>query len=97
MNIEEDSLGDAIRMVGPRLIQVHSNENNRGTPGAGHVPWQEVAQALKDINFDGVFVIESFTNKVKSIARAAAIWRPLAKTQDDLAADGVVFLRELMK
>lgn len=97
MNIEEDSLGDAIRMVGPRLIQVHSNENNRGTPGAGHVPWKEVAQALKDINFDGVFVIESFTNKVKSIARAAAIWRPLAKTQDDLAADGVVFLRELMK
>jgi D-psicose/D-tagatose/L-ribulose 3-epimerase len=97
MNIEEDSLGDAIRAVGPRLIQVHSNENNRGTPGKGHVPWQEVAQALKDINFDGVFVIESFTNKVKSIARAAAIWRPLAPSQDALAADGVIFLKELMK
>jgi D-psicose/D-tagatose/L-ribulose 3-epimerase len=97
MNIEEDSMGDAIRAVGSRLIQVHSNENNRGTPGKGHVPWQEVAQALKDINFDGVFVIESFTNKVKSIARAAAIWRPLAPSQDALAADGVVFLKELMK
>jgi len=97
MNIEENSLGDAIRLAGPRLIQVHSNENNRGTPGAGHVPWKEIAQALKEINFDGVFVIESFTNKVKSIARAAAIWRPLAKSQDALAADGVIFLRELMK
>ena len=32
-------------------------------------------------------VIESFTQKVKSIARAAAIWRPLAETQDALAAD----------
>ncbi len=96
MNIEENSLGDAIRLAGPRLIQVHSNENNRGTPGAGHVPWQEVAEALKEINFDGIFVIESFTNKVKSIARAAAIWRPLASSQDALAADGVVFLRELM-
>jgi len=97
MNIEENSLGDAIRKVGPRLLQVHSNENNRGTPGAGHVPWKEVAQALKDIKFDGVLVIESFTSKVKSIARAAAIWRPLASSQDALAADGVVFLRDLMK
>jgi len=97
MNIEEDSMGDTIRRVGSRLIQVHSNENNRGTPGAGHVPWKEVAQALKDIKFDGVMVIESFTSKVKSIARAAAIWRPLAPSQDALAADGVVFLHKLMK
>jgi D-psicose/D-tagatose/L-ribulose 3-epimerase len=97
MNIEENSMGDAIRRVGSRLIQVHSNENNRGTPGAGHVPWQEVAQALKDIHFDGIFVIESFTNKVKSIAKAAAIWRPLAPSQDALAADGIIFLKKLMQ
>ena len=45
---------------------------------------------------EGAIVIESFTNKVKSIARAAAIWRPLAATQDDLARDGVAFLRRLM-
>lgn len=96
MNIEEFSMGDAVRKVGSRLIQVHTNENNRGTPGAGHVPWKEIGQALKDIKFDGVFVIESFTNKVKSIAKAAAIWRPLAATQDALAADGVVFLKGLM-
>jgi len=97
MNIEENSLGDAIRLIGSRLLQVHSNENNRGAPGAGHVPWTEIAQALKDVNFDGVLVIESFTNKVKSIAKAAAIWRPLAVSQDALAADGVVFLKELLK
>lgn len=97
MNIEENSMGDAIRSVGPRLLQVHSNENNRGTPGKGHIPWQEVAKALKDIQFDGVFVIESFTSDVKSIAKAAAIWRPLAPSQDALAADGVTFLKELMK
>jgi D-psicose/D-tagatose/L-ribulose 3-epimerase len=96
MNIEEDSIGDAVRRVGSRLIQVHSNENNRGTPGAGHFPWTEFAFALKDINFDGIFVIESFTDKVKSIAKAAAIWRPLARSQDALAADGIVFLKKLM-
>jgi len=40
-------------------------------------------------------VIESFTPGVKEIARAAAIWRPLAPTQDALAADSLRYLREL--
>ncbi|RPJ00517.1 MAG: sugar phosphate isomerase/epimerase [Chloroflexi bacterium] len=96
MGIEEKSLGDAIRAVGPRLAQVHSCENDRGTPGTGHVPWADVAAGLKAIHFEGPVVIESFTNKVKSIARAAAIWRPLAASQDSLAQDGVKFLKQLL-
>jgi len=97
MNIEEQSLGDAIRAVGRhRLQHVHACENDRGTPGTGHVPWQDVAAALKDIGYDGLVVIESFTSKVKSIARAAAIWRPLATSQDALARDGLAFLRGLL-
>lgn len=96
MNIEEKSLGDAIRSVGSRLAQVHTCENDRGTPGSGHVRWAEVAQALRDINYSGPLVIESFTPKVKSIARAAAIWRPLATSPDALAGDGLKFLKDLM-
>jgi D-psicose/D-tagatose/L-ribulose 3-epimerase len=94
-NIEERSLGDAIRAVGPRLRHLHSCENDRGTPGSGHVPWNEVSAALHDIGYDGPVVIESFTDKVKSIARAAAIWRPLADTQDALAQDGLKHLRKV--
>lgn len=96
MNIEEKSIGDAIRAVGPRLRHVHACENDRGAPGSGHVPWEDVAQALKDINYDGPVVIESFTAKVKSIARAAAIWRSLAPSQDALAEDGLKFLKQLL-
>jgi D-psicose/D-tagatose/L-ribulose 3-epimerase len=96
MNIEEKSLGDAIRSVGPRLKHVHACENDRGAPGSGNVAWDEVAAGLKDIGYDGPVVIESFTSKVKSIARAAAIWRSLAPSQDALAADGQKFLRQLL-
>ena len=96
MNIEERSIGDAIRAAGKRVRQIHTCENDRGAPGSGHVPWQEVAQACRDIGFDGPYVIESFTNKVKSIARAAAIWRNFAPTQDALAEDGLKFLRKLL-
>lgn len=96
MNIEEKSLGAAIRAAGPRLIHLHACENDRGAPGSGNIDWDDVAQGLKDIHYDGPVVIESFTAKVKSIARAAAIWRPLAPNQDALAADGVKFLKELL-
>jgi len=96
MNIEEKSLGNAIRAVGPRLKHLHACENDRGAPGSGNVTWQEVAKALKDINYQGPVVIESFTSKVKSIARAAAIWRALAPSQDTLAQDGLIFLRQLL-
>jgi D-psicose/D-tagatose/L-ribulose 3-epimerase len=96
MNVEEKSLGDAIRAAGPRLAHLHACENDRGAPGSGNVTWGDVKQGLVDIGYDGPVVIESFTAKVKSIARAAAIWRALAPTQDDLARDGLKFLKQLL-
>jgi D-psicose/D-tagatose/L-ribulose 3-epimerase len=96
MNIEEKSLGAAIRAVGPHLLHFHACENDRGAPGSGNVTWNDVAQALREINYDGPVVIESFTNKVKTIARAAAIWRAFEPSQDALAQNGVNFLKKLL-
>jgi D-psicose/D-tagatose/L-ribulose 3-epimerase len=96
MNIEEKHLGKAIETAAPYLVHVHSNENDRGTPGSGHVPWADVAAALKKVKFDGAMVIESFSAENKTIARAAAIWRPPAPTQDELASEGLKFLKQLM-
>lgn len=96
MNVEEKSLCEAIRSVGNRLGHFHACENDRGAPGSGHVPWNDVAQGLQEIGYSGPVVIESFTAKVKSIARAAAVWRPFASSQDALAAEGLAFLRGLL-
>jgi len=94
MNIEEKSLGDAIRLAGDRLGHFHACESDRGAPGSGNVAWDETIKALKDVNYDGSIVIESFTNKVKSIARAAAIWRAFEPSQDALAENGLRFLKQ---
>jgi D-psicose/D-tagatose/L-ribulose 3-epimerase len=96
MNIEEKSIGEAIRAAGKRLKHLHGCENDRGAPGSGHVPWQEVAAAVKDVGYDGPVVIESFTSKVKTIARAAAIWRSFEASQDALAQNGLKYLRGLL-
>jgi D-psicose/D-tagatose/L-ribulose 3-epimerase len=96
MGIEEKSLGNAIRRCGPRLRHLHACGNDRGAPGNGHLPWDEVAAALIEIGYRGPVVIESFTAEVRSIARAAAVWRPFEASQDDLARDGLVFLKRLL-
>jgi len=98
MNIEEKNTHDAIRRAKGRLFHFHACENDRGAPGSGvNIDWDGVAKGLKEINYDGDAVIESFTPKTKSIAAAAAIWRPLASTQDNLAKDGLSFLRNLLR
>ncbi|MCC7021637.1 MAG: sugar phosphate isomerase/epimerase [Thermomicrobiales bacterium] len=94
MNIEEKDPAAAIRLAGDRLIHFHACGNDRGAPGADPIPWQPIVAALREVGYDGALVIESFTPDNQTIARAAAIWRSLAPSQDALAADGLAFLRQ---
>jgi D-psicose/D-tagatose/L-ribulose 3-epimerase len=95
MNIEEKRPAETIRAVGPRLVHFHTCGVDRGTPGADHIDWNAIAGALTDISYDGALVIESFTSENKTIATAASIWRPLASSQDEIAIEGLAFLRAL--
>ena len=95
-NIEEKSIPDAIRKLGKGMLcHFHACENDRGIPGTGHQDWIGIRDALRSVEYDGAAVIESFTPGTVEIAKAASIWRPLAPTQDELARQGALFLREL--
>ena len=96
MNIEEESVYNAILTAGDRLYHVHASESNRGTPGSAQAHWSDLARGLKAVGYDGAVVIETFTPGVKEIARAASIWRPMAPSQDYLASEGLRFLRTLL-
>lgn len=97
MNIEEKSLPAAIRQAGKHLGHFHACGSDRGTPGGDHTDWKGIAAALKAINYQGDVVIESFTQDVKVIARAAAIWRQIEPSRDDIAVKGLKFLRRALK
>jgi D-psicose/D-tagatose/L-ribulose 3-epimerase len=96
MNIEEKDLGAAIRRAGKNLGHFHACGSDRGTPGGDHTDWPGIARALKAINYQGDVVIESFTTDVKVIARAAAIWRTIEPRRDDIAINGLKFLRRTL-
>jgi D-psicose/D-tagatose/L-ribulose 3-epimerase len=95
LNIEERSSADAVRAAGRHLAHVQVCGSDRGAPGGDQTDWQALVSALDEVGYDGPLVIESFTADNASIATAASIWRPLAPTQDDLARDGLAFLRSL--
>jgi D-psicose/D-tagatose/L-ribulose 3-epimerase len=79
--------------VGKHLFHVHTCENDRGTPGSGHVEWPEVFRALRDVRYDAWLTIESFGFSVGGISAAASIWRDLAPTADSIAFEGIQFLK----
>jgi len=97
MNIEEKNQAAAIRKAGKLLGHFHACGSDRGTPGGDHIAWPEIVKALKAIGYKGDVVIESFTTDVKVIARAAAIWRKIEPKRDNIAVDGIKFLRRALK
>lgn len=92
-NIEEKSVGPALRQAAPYLKHLHTCENDRGVPGSGHVAWPEFFSTVAEINYDGWMTIESFGFSLGALSAAAAIWRDLAPTPETIAYEGVKFLR----
>lgn len=95
-NIEEKSIGQAYRTAGRHLKHVHTCENDRGIPGSGHVEWNDVFAALRDVGYDGWLTIESFGFAMGEISAAAAIWRDLAPAPELIAFEGIQFLKRHM-
>ena len=96
MHLEEKDSAAAIRLADKKIFHFHACENDRGVPGTGQVHWKEIAEALKEIHYQGPVVIESFTDQVKEIARAVCIWREIAPSQDAIASQGLKFLKTLL-
>lgn len=93
-NIEEKHLDAAIRRAGKHLGHIHACGCDRGTPGNDHLDWKSIATALKAIKYDGDIALESVTLDVPRIACSAGIWRRMEPTRDEIARDGIKFLRK---
>ena len=87
-NIEENSVVDVISSTIDYITHVHITENNRGVPGAGHIPFQPIFNALKRSGYDGWLTIEAFGSALPSLAAATKIWRPLFRNYEDVYEGG---------
>ncbi|MFN3149668.1 sugar phosphate isomerase/epimerase family protein [Bremerella sp.] len=93
-NIEESDIAQAIRDCSDVLHHVHISENNRATPGSGHIDFDTNFNALKEVGYDGWMVVEAFGLALPEIAAATKIWRKMFDTELQLAKDGLAFMKQ---
>jgi sugar phosphate isomerase/epimerase len=58
MGLEEASIPEAFRQHGSMLQHVHLADSNRAAPGAGHLDFVPIVQALVDVGYQGYLSFE---------------------------------------
>jgi D-psicose/D-tagatose/L-ribulose 3-epimerase len=95
-NIEEKKFTQAIQTIAPLLVHVHISENDRGTPGDGHINFDEAFSALAQINYKGSLTIEAFSRNDPDFANSIGVWREYSKPWD-IAEKGLRLIKEMVE
>ena len=93
-NIEEK---DPVGCIGPNIDiikHVHISENDRGTPGKGHVDFSGTFKALRSGGYDGWFMIEAFGRALPDLAAATRVWRDFFPSPDEVYTEGLKLIKE---
>ena len=93
-NIEEKDLAAAIKAIKRHMIHVHISENDRGTPGKGHVPWAETYKALRAVKYDGRLTIEAFGRGIPALAAATRVWRDFFPNKEEVYKFGLKHMKQ---
>jgi D-psicose/D-tagatose/L-ribulose 3-epimerase len=93
-NIEEKKYDAALRTIAPLLSHVHISENDRGTPGDGHVPWDDAFASFAAIGYQGWFTIEAFSRNDPDFANAINVWREYNDPWH-IAENGLQFIKSM--
>ena len=92
-NIEEKDIARAIKACADQTVHVHISENDRSTPGEGHVDWDTTFAALKEVNYDGWLMVEAFGLALPELAAATRIWRRMFPSEEHLAKNALRFMK----
>ena len=92
-NIEEKSPWQALKETAAQINHIHVSENDRGTPGAGHIDFAAMFSTLHEVGYDGWLTVEAFGQALPDIAAATRVWRPLFEDDETLARDALTLLR----
>jgi len=93
-NIEDPDPREALETIRDRVNHVHLSESHRGALGTGQVDWEANFAAMKDIDYSGWLVIESFGTSDAELAVAANIWRNAFSSPEEVYEKGIQFIRE---
>ena len=95
-NIEEKDPIGAIETVfaSGKLNHVHISENDRGTPGRGHIDIAGAIKKLKSLGYDGWLTIEAFGAALPDLAAATRVWRDFFPNREQVYTEGYAVIRK---
>ena len=96
-NIEEKDPVGCISQHADVIKHVHISENDRGTPGKGHIDWPGTFKALRSSGYDAWLVIEAFGRALPDLAAATRVWRDFFPRTEEVYTEGLKFLKEQWK
>jgi D-psicose/D-tagatose/L-ribulose 3-epimerase len=93
LNMEDKDIRRAIADTGDRLVHFHVSDNDRGLPGSGHVPWDQVRAGLTEAGYDGWIVAEMFVRSGTPAGNDLNIWRDIEPDATTAARAALAFMR----
>ena len=82
----------AVRSAAGRLWGIHACENHRGVPGGGIVPWNGIFAALREFEFDGYVIMESYNSSIPGFAESHGMFHNVCTDGDRFVREGLRFL-----
>lgn len=101
MNIEEDSINEALITTKDVLTDLHFGENNRTFPGMGGFDWRGIIKTLKSFNYDQYICLEPFIVPGGEVSECIFLWRNIIEdvsqeNMDRLAKESLAYLKSLV-
>jgi D-psicose/D-tagatose/L-ribulose 3-epimerase len=93
-NIEEQDPVGCIAASADVIRHVHISENDRGTPGKGHIDFAATARALHAAGYDGWLTIEAFGTALPALAAATKVWRDFFPSREEVYLQGIETIRK---
>jgi len=93
-NVEEkDPIGCITKNL-DMIRHVHVSENDRGTPGKGHVAFDKIFKALRAGGYDQWLTIEAFGRSLPELAATTCVWRDLSASPEECYGEGLKMIKE---
>ncbi|MGI9434132.1 MAG: sugar phosphate isomerase/epimerase family protein [Geminicoccaceae bacterium] len=88
-NIEEQDPIGCIAHTADVIKHVHISENDRGTPGNGHIDFDATMKMLRTTGYDGWLTIEAFGKSLPGLAAATKVWRQFFESEEEVYTIGL--------
>jgi D-psicose/D-tagatose/L-ribulose 3-epimerase len=92
---EERDYGAAVRRAASRLWGLHACENDRGVPGGGLVPWEDVFDALLETDDTVRLMLETYRTGPDGFGYERGIFLNLCPDPEAYVREGMAFLKSL--